>query len=91
MYFNLQICNVIKKKYDTSTKPPKGCLPAEMNKSQTTSFKMLWRVVMLKEPFTQKKKKFCYHVLFVLTAGHYNLMLYEKELHKVYSKCLALA
>ncbi len=31
MYFNLQICNVIKKKYGTSTKPPKGCLPSEMN------------------------------------------------------------
>ncbi len=30
MYFNLQICNVIKKKYGTSTKPPKG-LPSEMN------------------------------------------------------------
>lgn len=58
MYFNLQICNAIKKKYGASTKPSKGCLPAEMNKSQTTSFKMLWKVVMLKEPFTQKNENY---------------------------------
>ncbi len=90
MYFNLQNCNVIKKKIWYKQQTSQRLFTC-WNECHKLLHQNALKSSYVKGTVHSKKWKFCYHVLFVLTAGHYNLLLYEKELCKAYSKCLALA
>lgn len=69
IYFNLQICNVMKKKEGTSTKP------AEMNVTNNVFQNALDSSFEL---FTQKKK-ICYHLLFVFKSWSRGDFLMKKS------------